>query len=302
MRETSILIVGAGPAGCSAAVQCARLGVRPVLIDRSGAAGGLVAGAWLVENYPGPEHPLRGADFAVRLAEHLARFDVSVERSELARIEPEGDRWIARTERGELRARCALVCTGTEPLPLRVGGLEKTADRVFRGARELLEEFPRPRRAAVIGGGEAAFDGALALAEAGAEVSVLVRADRPRAGGRLAELLSREPRARLRTRCRVRRLEPVAGGAALYVETPAGEELLEVDALLAALGRRAALGRLVPALRGEGGPLPLEPRLGLLVCGDARLGSLGQAGIAVGDGLQAAARAVRLVLGEEERR
>jgi thioredoxin reductase (NADPH) len=153
VRETSILIAGAGPAGCAAAVQCARLGVRPVLIDRGGAAGGLVAGAWLVENYPGLERPLRGVDFAARLTEHLARFGLSPRREELARIEPNGADWVARTDRGDLRARCVLVCTGTEPVPLRIDGLEKTENRVFEGARQLLDEIPRPRRAAVIGGG-----------------------------------------------------------------------------------------------------------------------------------------------------
>ena len=53
MREEPIVVVGAGPAGCAAAVQCARLGVRPLLLDRMGEAGGLVRNGYLIDKRTG---------------------------------------------------------------------------------------------------------------------------------------------------------------------------------------------------------------------------------------------------------
>jgi thioredoxin reductase len=79
------------------------------------------------------------------------------------------------------------------------------------------------------------------------------------------------------------------------VATPDGEREIECDGVVAAIGRRSALSAI------EGG-LDLSPTgviftrvPGLFVIGDARLGSLGQTGIAVGDGLEAAMAAVEFL-------
>ena len=113
MGKEQIVIVGAGPAGCAAAVQCARLGVKPLLLDQSGKAGGLVANAFLVENYPGLEKPLTGEVFAGRLAEHLARFDVTITAQTVSRVEPDSHGWIVRTDGQHVRARPAYADTPT---------------------------------------------------------------------------------------------------------------------------------------------------------------------------------------------
>ncbi|MCK4305944.1 MAG: FAD-dependent oxidoreductase, partial [Candidatus Eisenbacteria sp.] len=81
MRTERIAIIGAGPAGCAAAVQCKRLGISPLLVDRTGNAGGSIANAHLIENYPGLD-PLPGPEFAQRLAAHLARHGIPILRGE----------------------------------------------------------------------------------------------------------------------------------------------------------------------------------------------------------------------------
>ena len=79
MRIADLLVVGAGPAGVAAAAQAARLGLEVRIIDRAGRAGGLVANGFLVENYPGLEAPVPGAELARRLGEHLARYGLAVD-------------------------------------------------------------------------------------------------------------------------------------------------------------------------------------------------------------------------------
>ena len=81
-----VVIVGAGPAGCAAAVQCRRLGQHPLLLDRTGRPGGLVAHAHSVENYPGLP-PTAGPRMVQLLAEHLERFDLRVEQREVLGLE-----------------------------------------------------------------------------------------------------------------------------------------------------------------------------------------------------------------------
>jgi thioredoxin reductase (NADPH) len=296
MREIGIVVVGAGPAGVAAAAQCARLGMVPEVLDRVGRAGGLVEAGFLIENYPGLDGPLPGPEFAGRLEDQLERFGLSVLAESVTRVEPRGDRWLVTADAEQRAAGAVILCVGTRPRPWSVPGSEELAgNRVFDDVRPLLARLPDPRRVLVVGGGEAAFDCALTLSRAGAEVVVLVRGDAPRATGRLLALAAAAPALGVETGARIAALESAAEGVIAMLETPRGTERRMTDAVLVAAGRESALAGLLPTPPGAGGPCPLEPAPGLFVCGDARLGSLGQAGIAVGDGLMAAALAVARV-------
>jgi thioredoxin reductase (NADPH) len=285
MIRRDVAIVGAGPAGCAAAVQCARLGADVFLMDATGRAGGLVRNGFLVENYPGTGGPIPGEELAARLERHVERFGVEVIRGRALRVSREGGGWSIRTDGGDVPARCVIVATGTEPLRLDADGAAGLAgDRLFYEVRDLLAAFSAPGEVAVIGGGEAAFDCSLSLAAAGAAVTILVRGDRPRAAGALAAAVDRAAAVEVRTGARVVAMARAPSGVVVSVEGAGGGSRLEAGCVLAAVGRLASL----PA--GDGGTLTEGP--GLFICGDARRGALGQVGIAVGDGLAAAAAAV----------
>jgi thioredoxin reductase (NADPH) len=284
LRREGIVVVGAGPAGCAAAVQCARLGARPLVVDRRGRGGGLVENGFRIENYPGLE-PLPGPAFAELLRGHLDRFGLAVERVSVLGVEQDGADLLLRTDGGTIGARAVILAPGTLPLPLGVDG-EAALDGslVFCEVRDLLAAVPRPKRVVVVGGGEAACDYALTLARAGARVTIAVRGDALRARGRLTDLVAAEPGVALATSTTVLAIGDAGGRVRLAVRSRGGSGELEADAALVAVGRRSAAPKLVP---------PLTAHRGLFIAGDARLGSLGQVGCAVGDGLLAAAEAVR---------
>ena len=290
MGEERIVIVGAGPAGCAAAVQCARLGVKPLLLDSSGKTGGLVANAFLVENYPGLEKPLTGEVLAGRLGEHLARFDVEITAQTVSGVEPDSDGWIVRTDGQNVRARCVILATGTVRRPLSIHGERDLVSRVlFYEVRDLLTKIPSPKKIIVVGGGESSFDYSLSVANAGASVSILVRSDRVRVRGRLREMVTGHPEISVELNTRLVALKKVDGGVAATVIFADCESLRLADALLAAVGRKSAAALIV----SSPDPLSLTHAPGLFICGDARSDGLGQVGIAVGDGLAAAALAVQ---------
>ncbi len=289
MRSEDIVIVGGGPAGCSAAVQCKRLGARPLLLERTGQAGGLLANAFLVENYIGLE-PLPGWQMAEKLSAHLNWFDVPLTRGTVTQVSQTSDGFALHGDFGDIRARCVILAVGTHPLPLGIPGVaELMGVRAFYEVRALLDAIPAPREVFVIGGGEAALDYALTLAQAGAKVKIFVRGSRPRVCGRLAELVAGQPAIEIARHSAPVRAHPESGaGFVLEIAQPGGQRCERGDALLIAIGRRSA----VSDLAGELGIRPAESVAthvpGLFVAGDARLGTLGQAGIAVGDGLTAA--------------
>jgi thioredoxin reductase (NADPH) len=296
MRIADVLVVGAGPAGIAAAAQAARLGLEARIVDRSGAAGGLVENGFLVENYPGLA-PLSGAALAAQLRDHLARFDLRVERLEARDLVNDDGVWLVAMDRGEIAARAVVLAVGTRPRPLGVPREAAPEHRVFYEVRGLLGAVPRPAHVVVVGGGEASFDYALTLAARGAAVTLLVRGDAFKASGRLAEAVAGTPSIDVRLGARVERLVPADDAVAVEVAYADGTRFLSADAVLAAVGRVAALDAIFPACghgRPQGRQIEVSPDL--FVCGDARLGGLGQVGIAVGDGLEAAGIIARRIL------
>lgn len=297
MPREQVVIVGAGPAGTAAAIQCHRLGFTPLLLDRAGLAGGLAENAYSIENYPGLPRPLSGPRFAESLRAHLEGFGLPVDRAEVARIMRNGEGFSVKHDGGELHARAVILASGTEPDRANLAGEnELEGEQLFYEVCCLLRRHPKPRDVIVVGGGEAACDYALTLAAAGTKVHLVVRSDSLKARGKLACSMEQASAIRVsyETQCErittsplfTVRLRSSATGRAMD-QSP--------DALLVAVGRRSTGPQLleslgVPMTDCVAGLIP-----GLFIAGDARIGSLGQIGMAVGDGISAAAAAVAFV-------
>jgi len=298
MPDEQVVIVGAGPAGVAAAVQCLRLGIRPLLLDRLGTPGGLVANAFCVENYPGLE-PLPGSLLAARLAAHLERFGLGVVPATVHAIRRATGGYALDTDRGLVTTRAVIVAAGTVPRRLQIpGASEAEAIRLFYEVRDLLASPLSAERGGivVIGGGEAALDYSLSLARAGYMVSVLVRGQRFRAQGRLVARVRATPGIAVRLGVEPIEMLPVAGGIAVKTNDDASGPVCGL-AVLAAVGRVSAVSSILADLRvdgNRGAPVSSDLR-GLFVVGDARRGAVGQVGIAVGDGLTAAMDAAELL-------
>jgi thioredoxin reductase (NADPH) len=308
LGEHDVAIVGAGPAGCAAAAQCRRLGLAPVLLDRQGEPGGVAANAFQIENYPGLE-PVDGAAFTAHLAAFLDRFGLEVRRAKILQVTRGEGGYLLRGDSGDLHARTVILAVGTRPVPLPVPGVEDlNGQGLFYEVRDLLGHWQRtgrprggssPLNATIVGGGEAALDYALTLARAGVRVIILVRGGTFRARGRLVHLLRRSEEIEVVFGAAPRRVGSAGEGCFVEIARDGATERLACDGILAAVGRESALADLVAEL-GPGVHGGIETAMhGLFVAGDARTGSLGQVGMAVGDGLAAAQRAAALLRREE---
>jgi len=285
-------------------------------VDKAGRAGGLLENAYLVENYPGLASPSPGPALAQRFREHLRRFGIQVELGTLERIERLGRDFMLSGSFAEVRARAVIIAVGTTPRPAGfVGEMQLSGKHVFYEVRKAAALTPK--RAMVIGSGDAAFDYALSLAAGGALVSLCVRGGRPKAGQRLQRLVDEHARIRVGLHRQVLSATPM--GPVLIVQTRTGQQEAKesTDVIVVAVGRASALGDLVPpsdlpphiaVLRQElapgwAGSSPESLRTavgGLYIAGDARLSNLGQVGIAVGDGLACAALANSYVAEKEQ--
>ncbi|UCF10843.1 MAG: NAD(P)/FAD-dependent oxidoreductase, partial [Candidatus Bipolaricaulota bacterium] len=282
MTAVEIGVVGGGPAGVAAAVQLRRHGLE-VLLFEADAIGGLTRNAHSMENLPGFPDGITGPQFARRLAEHLTSAGVDPVHEEVASIAYDGGFELC-TERARHRIGRLVIATGTEPIPLddpEIG--PAVASRVLYEVHRIARI--EGSRVAIIGAGDAAFDYALTLS-ARNEVTILNRSKRRRCLPLLWERCRATRSITYLENTRVTRIEEGERGLSVGTTGRSGEQHLDVDYLIAAIGRRPRMPALDPRLEGRVGPLK-EAGI-LFLAGDVRGGRTRQASIAFADGVRAA--------------
>ncbi len=280
----NVMIIGAGPAGISAAIQLSRAGLSPMLIERD-RPGGLLLNANLVENYPGFPHGVRGEELVRFMVRQLQRSGVRIIPGEVTALARDGEYFLLDTDTGTQRAKSVIVATGTRgiipddpPIPSPLVG-----SRILCELKGL--DLEPGTRVAVIGGGDCAFDYALNLAGRGCGVSILHKGEKPGALSILCERVAGNPHIDYVSGVILKDVEESGKGLALKLSGSV-ERILEVEFLLLAVGREPEDRFLSPGIARdlESG---LEVR-GLYLVGDVKRGLMRQVGIAVGDGLMAA--------------
>ncbi len=175
------MILGGGPAGLSAAIWLKKLGVDAVLLERSGALGGLqrrspYENLWI----PGVQGRT-GQDVANSMADHAAALGVEVRLNHEAPVMQEDE--LYRT--GDFAASYVVIATGTTP---RAGRFHPS-ETVAIGPGEPMEALDvEGKRVAILGGGDNAFDQARFARDRGGQVTVFSRGE-PRAQKMLREMI-----------------------------------------------------------------------------------------------------------------
>lgn len=204
-----VIIIGAGPAGLSAALWCDELGLDTLVLEERSEIGGQLLSVYNpVENYLG----LRSAN-GRELLEHFSRqvedldfdlwTDVEIEEVDLQA------RRISLRSGEELRAIFVIIATGVRRRRLGVPGEEELKGRgvVESGAGE--REWLAGKDVCVVGGGDAAAENALMLAEICPTVTLVHRGERLRARREFSERLKSEHRVTVFTEAV---LERIIGG------------------------------------------------------------------------------------------
>ena len=184
-----VIIIGAGPAGISAALWCEELGLDVLLLEGNSQVGGQLHSIYnQIENYPGT-HFERGAELATKLSAQAdtAEFDLWTQ-VEIERLDLKAKKVFLRSGE-QLQSISLIIATGVRRRKLGIPGEEEFKGRgiMESGARD-REKF-RGRDVCVIGGGDAAAENALLLAEACPTVTLVNRGKKLRARPQFAEQL-----------------------------------------------------------------------------------------------------------------
>ena len=167
-----IVIIGAGPAGLTAAIYARRAG-KSVLVLEKETFGGQITYSPKVENYPG-FGALSGSELGEKLVEQALNFDVEIELDEVIAIRDMGGNGkIVRGEHGEYPAKAVIIASGSRHRQL---GLPRENELIGNGVSYCAlcdGAFHKGREIAVIGGGNTALQDAVLLAEICTKVTVI---------------------------------------------------------------------------------------------------------------------------------
>ena len=180
MNDYDIAIIGAGPAGLTAALYAGRSKIRAVVIE-SKAPGGQLLNTELIEDYPGFQSILGGDLAAVMLAQ-AEHFGAEMVYSPVSRIRVQDDGMkVIETDAGVYRAPAVIVTAGGNPRKLDVPGEVELAGRGVSYCAVCDGAFFQGLELAVIGGGDAAVEEAIFLTRYASKVTLIHRRDQFRA-------------------------------------------------------------------------------------------------------------------------
>lgn len=297
-----IAILGAGPAGISAAIYAARAQLCTLWLEKKFAQGGQIVDTYEVDNYPGLPG-INGIDLGETMAAHAQKLGLVPMRENVLSVEDQKGIKVIRTKKNEYRARTVILAFGAAHRTLGIPGEEALSGMGVSYCATCDGAFFRDRTVAVIGGGNVAAEDAILLSRTCRKVYVIHRRDRLRADKILQQKLFACENVELiwDTVPLAIEGEQKVTGLKLQNKKNGQENILPVDGVFVAVG-------IVPnteIFRGlvkldEGGYVVagedcVTSMPGIMAAGDIRTKQLRQVVTAVADGANAVVSAERFL-------
>ena len=299
-----IIIVGAGPAGLTAALY-ARRAEKSVLVIEKDTFGGQITHSPRVENYPG-FIAMSGNEFADKLLEQVMAQGAEIELDAVIGISGEAGDYTVECPGKSYSAKSVIIATGSHH---RMLGIEGELDFVGEGISYCAVcdgAFFKGKSVAVIGGGNSALQDAVLLSDSCSSVTVVQNLPHLTGESRLQNILFEKPNVSFLYSTVVRRILSENGEfKGIEIEnTESGEKTtLALDGMFVAIGQVpenepfkniTALNDYGYIVAGED-CVPSGASAGIFVAGDCRTKSVRQITTATADGAVAALAAIRFI-------
>ena len=179
-----VIVIGAGPAGVTAAIYADRAGLKTLLLEKM-FVGGQIVSTHEVENYPGFDL-IAGTDLVAKLEAHVKSFaDIDFKREDVLEVSLEGDAKTVTTKKGQYTSKTVILTMGATPRYLGVDGEEKYRGRGVSYCGTCDGAMYRQKDVVVIGGGNTAVEDAIFLSRLCNKVHIVHRRDEFRADKRM---------------------------------------------------------------------------------------------------------------------
>ena len=295
-------VIGAGPAGITAALYLVRSGVSVALIE-SGAPGGQVLSTAEIENYPGFPKGVKGWELADLFDAHLAEYPVARVRGDVSSVTSvEGNTFRISLSEGEaLDAKSIVVCSGAKHRDLGAPGEEEFRGRGVSYCAVCDGNFYRGRDVVVVGGGNSALEEALYLSRIVNKVYLVHRRDAFRGAKVYEDKIRKTDNIELVTKSVIDEIrgDNVGMNAVAVRNVESGEtRIIEAEGLFVYVGMAPVTSFIPEGLTLDAaGFIVTDAEMcasipGIFAAGDVRSKRCRQVSSAVGDGATAATAAI----------
>lgn len=174
-----VIIIGAGPAGMTAAVYTSRANLSTLMMER-GVPGGQMANTEEIENYPGFDSIL-GPDLSNKMFDHAKKFGAEYAYGDIKEIVDGKEYKTVIAGKKEYKARAIIITTGAEYKKIGVPGEQELGGRGVSYCAVCDGAFFRDKELVVVGGGDSAVEEGVYLTRFASKVTIVHRRDELRA-------------------------------------------------------------------------------------------------------------------------
>lgn len=292
-----IIVVGAGPAGLTAAIY-ARRAAKSVLVLEANSFGGQIINTPDIENYPAAMH-ISGFDFANNIYNQAVELGAEIKFEKVVSIS-DGEEKTVNTRKNKYTCKALILATGSENRKLGVEGEDELVGRGISYCATCDGNFYRGKIACVVGGGNTAIEDALYLSDIAKKVYLIHRRDEFRGEEASVARLKQRENVEFVLNSNVTKLNAEGKLESIEVTDKSGSvRTIETDGLFVAVGR-------IPENQNFAGVIDLDSSgyivagedcrtnvPGIFVAGDNRVKNVRQLVTATADGAVAATEAVK---------
>ena len=291
-----IIIVGAGPAGLTAAIY-ARRAKKEVLVLEALTYGGQIINTLDIENYPGEEH-ISGFDFATKLYNQAKNLGATIKFEKVIDIEVDKDYKKVMTKKETYQTKTVIIATGTDNRKLNLDNEDKFLGKGISYCATCDGNFYKNKVVAVAGNNRTALEDSLYLTDIAKKVYLINHKDTFNDEEEILVSLKEKDNCEILTNSKITKL---IGDDKLEKLEINNNDQIEIDGLFVAIGKvpENENFRKLIELNDAGYAISNEDchtkTPGIFVAGDNRVKKLRQLVTATSDGAIAATEAIKYI-------
>ena len=234
-----IIIIGAGPAGMTAALYALRADKSVLLLEKEN-FGGQITYSPKLENYPSVME-ISGSAFAEKMLEQVMAHGADIELAAAEKITDMGDYKVVSTEYGDFEGKAVIIATGSKHRHLGLEGEEELIGSGISFCAVCDGSFFAGKKVAVIGGGNTALQEAVMLSDLCSEVIIVQNLSFMTGEKKLLQILEKKSNVKMIFDTLVTSLSSEGGELrAISLKNTSTDEIstLELDGMFVAIGQQ----------------------------------------------------------------